>query len=372
MNNEKTTTDLMIFNDQNFMVEAREQNGNIEFKIDGIAKSLGFVQTKSGKEYIRFERINGYLADFGFSPEVGKGDFIPEQYAYLLTMKADSQIAIAFQKWLAFEVLPNIRKHGAYISENADEEYVKNELRFSKRRTIKTFSNANVSELKKLYSEFREYVDDEYKYKTDERVSRYKSVEKGLEIAHDIAAQDIRNIGDCYNIRKLIEQALIDRTTLEKRISGGEKSAQTKKIYVLEDKLQHSLLVPKLEDYIVLNVHGISNNNLYEFRDGGMFKTESYKIWLNKFPKHQVALKEYWNIDWNKPIEMFIKYVVNQNFGDRGFDSHNFNKATIDYIITKMYDENDKIVTKIHSEEIGTCDSFKDGRILYFIRNVLN
>lgn len=373
MHNEKATTDLMIFNNQEFSVEAREQNGNIEFKIDGVARSLGLTTVaKSGNDCVRWNRLNEYLSEFGLSQKVTTGDFLAEQYVYLLGMKANSKIAIAFQKWLAFDVLPNIRKHGAYISEHADEEYVKNELRFSKRRTIKTFGSANVSELKKLYKEFREYVDDEYKYKTDERVSRYKSVEKGLEIAHNIAAQDVGNIGDCYNIRRLMGQVLADRTTLEKRISGGEKSAKTKKICDLETKLENSLPLPKAEDFIVLNVHGISNNNLYEFCDGGTFKSESYQIWLRKFPRYQVAPKEHWNVDWNKPIEMFIRYVVKSEFGGHSFDSHNFNKATIDMIINKLYDEDDRIATEIHSKEIGTCNTFQEGKILYYIRNVLS
>ena len=226
--------DLMVFNNDQFVLEVREVNGNFEFKAEGIARSLGFTQVKNNKEYVKWERVNEYLSEFGFSPEVGKDSFIPEQYVYLLGMKAKSDVAMLFQKWLAFEVIPNLRKHGAYISESADEEYVKNELRFSKGRTIKTFGTANVSELKKLYSEFREYVDDEYKYKTDERLSRYKSVEKGLDDLHEELAKDASNIGDCYNVRKLKEQVIIDRTTLEKRISGGEKAAKTKKIQHLE------------------------------------------------------------------------------------------------------------------------------------------
>ena len=41
---------------------------------------------------------------------------------------------------------------------------------------------------------------------------------------------DSDSIGDCYNVKKLEKKVVLDRTTLEKRISGGEKAAKTKKI----------------------------------------------------------------------------------------------------------------------------------------------
>ena len=44
----------------------------------GGGRKLGFVETKSGVEYIRWRTINGYLRGFGFSQDVAKDDFIPE------------------------------------------------------------------------------------------------------------------------------------------------------------------------------------------------------------------------------------------------------------------------------------------------------
>lgn len=164
---------------------------------------------------------------------------MPESLFYLVAMKASNETARTFQFWLATKVIPSIRKHGAFIadSENIDEAFVLNELRFSQKRTIKTFTNADVLEVKKIYSEFREYVDEEYKYKTDDRVARYKSVEKGLQQLHDNLALIPDNVGDCYNVKKLKEEVIIDRTTLEKRISGGEKGAKTRRISELEEQL---------------------------------------------------------------------------------------------------------------------------------------
>jgi len=242
---------LTVFNNGQFEVKVREVNGQLEFEIDGIAKSLGFIQTqnKKGKEYVsyRWETINGYLEGFGFPNIVGKGDFIPEAYVYLLGMKASNNTAIDFQKWMAFDVIPSIRKHGCFIGENADVDYIDNEVRFSTKRTIKTFATANVLELNSLYEEFKAYMTSEYKYRTDVRIARYKSVEKGLELLHDdIAKKDISRIGDCYNIRLLQKQVILDRTKLEKKSLGGDKAGKTKKIMALQDRLDS--LDPDFED----------------------------------------------------------------------------------------------------------------------------
>lgn len=213
------------------------KDGSINFNAEDMAKGFGFVQTKNDREYVRWETINKYCKEFSFSQHVGKNSFIPESLFYLLGMKANNETAIKFQKWLAIDVIPSIRKHGAFIadSENVDDNYVLNELRFSQKRTIKTFANSDVNNIKQLYAEFKEYVDNEYKYKTSDRLARYKSVEKGLQQLHDNLASNPDNVGDCYNVRKLKEEVILDRTTLEKRISGGVKASQSRRISELED-----------------------------------------------------------------------------------------------------------------------------------------
>ena len=222
------------------------EDKSISMSAEDTAIGFGWVQiqNKGGKEYksIRWETINRYIKEFGFPNMLGKDDYIPESLFYLLGMKANNESAMGYQKWLAIDVIPSIRKHGAFIAdgENVDVNFILNELRFSMKRTIKTFTNANIQDVKKLYEEFREYIDVEYKYKTDERVARYKSVEKGLDGLHDrLIAEDTSNVGDCYNVRKLKEKVIIDRTTLEKRISGGEKAGMTREISRLNDEIEN-------------------------------------------------------------------------------------------------------------------------------------
>ncbi|MBR4153364.1 MAG: GIY-YIG nuclease family protein [Selenomonadaceae bacterium] len=91
-----------------------------------VARELGFVLvhkergTKDGSNYptaVRWERVNGYLRDFGYDKEVGKGDYLPENMVYRLAMRANSESAIKFQIKIANEILPSIRKYGFYSVE---------------------------------------------------------------------------------------------------------------------------------------------------------------------------------------------------------------------------------------------------------------
>lgn len=91
-----------------------------------VARGLGFTETKNGVEYIRWRTINGYLKGLGFSQEVAKDSFIPENMFYRLAMKANNETAQIFQAKVADEILPTIRKHGAYMTPGTIEKVLLN------------------------------------------------------------------------------------------------------------------------------------------------------------------------------------------------------------------------------------------------------
>ncbi|MCM3436808.1 ORF6C domain-containing protein [Bacillus licheniformis] len=104
---------LQTFKNELFEVAVKIENEQILFDAEHVAKSLGFKQIKSNKEYIRWETVNRYLNKY-LSQDVGKGDFIPEPLVYKLAFKASNEVAEQFQDWLAIEVIPTIRKTGQY------------------------------------------------------------------------------------------------------------------------------------------------------------------------------------------------------------------------------------------------------------------
>lgn len=99
-------------------IECYEKDGTVYLKLEAVARGLGFTQTaKSGNEVVRWERVRKYLDEMGV-PTCGDDDFVPENIFYRLAMKAKNEVAEAFQAKVADEVIPSIRKHGAYMTED--------------------------------------------------------------------------------------------------------------------------------------------------------------------------------------------------------------------------------------------------------------
>lgn len=106
-------SELKVFRNEMFEVSIQMENGEVLFDAENVSRCLGFTTiAKSGNETIRWARVNGYLPEN--SPQVAKGDFIPESLVYKLAFKANNEVAERFQDWLAIEVIPEIRKNGSY------------------------------------------------------------------------------------------------------------------------------------------------------------------------------------------------------------------------------------------------------------------
>lgn len=97
-------------------IECYEKDGTAYLKLEAVARGLGFTTVAtSGNEVVRWKRVEGYLRELGV-PTSGHDDFIPENIFYRLAMKAKNEAAERFQAKIADEVIPSIRKHGAYMT----------------------------------------------------------------------------------------------------------------------------------------------------------------------------------------------------------------------------------------------------------------
>lgn len=107
-----------------------DEHGTAMLNVEDVARGLGFTRTeiKNGKEYtsILWHRVNKYLGEFNFRTDVCESDYIPENVFYLLAMKANNETAKTFQSKVANEILPSIRKHGAYLTLEAAERILYN------------------------------------------------------------------------------------------------------------------------------------------------------------------------------------------------------------------------------------------------------
>ena len=366
--------------DEEPMFIGEELVEKLGYKIDGTTSYTKHVKKYCDKEdYIKMN--NSKLELFGINDLGRKGGYlINESGMYSLILGSELPSAKNFKRWVTKEVLPSIRKHGAYVGENADKNYVNNELRFGNKTTIKTFANSDPAVVNKLYSEFKEYIDAEYKNDTDVRKSRYESVEKGLNRLLENISTNVDNIGICYNVQKLRYEVLSDIKKLGNRISGGKRAGLTRQNNKLKNELDeanNSILQKERElldikekydpngFWTILDYHPFSVNYMYD--DNQI--TDSYQRWIDNFPKEKLHSKEEYekklNIDFSKPIVIYIKY---RNLPK--FDTDNLSKSLIDYIFNRYFLVDDSIVkgkvefTKKH------CDSYKDGKIKFTLRNM--
>lgn len=104
-------------------IECFEKDGTAYLKLETVARGLGFTTVAtSGNEVVRWKRVEKYLEEIGFSQEVAKNDFIPENIFYRLAMKAKNEAAERFQALVADEIIPSIRRHGMYATAETVEK----------------------------------------------------------------------------------------------------------------------------------------------------------------------------------------------------------------------------------------------------------
>lgn len=103
-------------------LKVKEINGQVMFDAETAATGIGLVKTSKGNQYVRWERVNEYLGLSKSGQLVKRGDFITEPQLYKLIIKTNSPVADKFQDWVTTEVLPSIRKHGAYLTNDKIEE----------------------------------------------------------------------------------------------------------------------------------------------------------------------------------------------------------------------------------------------------------
>lgn len=128
--------EVKIFENEELGLQVRtilNPDGSISVSAEDTAIGFGWCRTemKNGREYtsIRWSTLNSYCKELGFSNELAKEDYIPESLYYLLGMKANNEKAQRYQRWLAIDVLPSLRKTGAYqIKKLTQEEIMRIQL----------------------------------------------------------------------------------------------------------------------------------------------------------------------------------------------------------------------------------------------------
>lgn len=340
-----------------------------EVLIDDVAKFCGWnkVETRSGRktESIRWKRVNEYLTELGV-PTCGHGDFIPEYVMYALIGKAKNEKATKFMLWVG-QVLTQLRQKGVVILENATKEAINFEEKFGTYRIRKTFLNStNITEDYKLFSFLSKQEWKAKRLNNSDRVKLSKLIVKGLEQRLNRDKSKLR-ASEMLAMQELLTDINKDIIKLENKKHGGLKTGQQKQITKLKQQLEdiETKYVVRDEEFVTLDVHGFSNNYMYSYIEGKCVKSNAYKNWIKYFPYDQVPDVDYWDVDFTKPVEMFINYTVKKDV-----DIANLDKSFIDMIFNRIYGVDDNIVQAVHRQGVATVDNFADGKISFYIRNI--
>lgn len=188
------------------------KDGEVLFLGTDVAEVLGF--SSAPEQYVDAICENIVKVPMRTKDGIEIIKYITEGDIYRMVRRSSAKLRKEFEDWLYDEVLPTIRKHGAYIAKDIDTEYVNNEIKFGERRVVDAFAECeNADEAEKLYDEFREYVDDEYENDDEARLARYEAVGEGLSKLHTKLAKNIvHNLSQCYLTLLLKERVELDRT----------------------------------------------------------------------------------------------------------------------------------------------------------------
>lgn len=106
-----------------------DDDGVAQLNLEDVSRGLGFTTVAaSGNVVVRWNTVHKYLCGFGVATSCNGTyremcpEYIPEPIFYLLSMKAENGTARAFQHTIAYDVLPAIRKHGAYMTAQTIEQ----------------------------------------------------------------------------------------------------------------------------------------------------------------------------------------------------------------------------------------------------------
>lgn len=115
---------IQIFNNKQFgQIRTIEEDGKILFCGNDVAKALGY---KVPKDAIAAHCKGAVIRRLPTNGGEQDAKFIPEGDIYRMAAKSELPDADKFESWIFDEVLPSIRKHGAYMTPETLEAAILN------------------------------------------------------------------------------------------------------------------------------------------------------------------------------------------------------------------------------------------------------
>lgn len=137
---------IQAFNNQDFgEIRTIEEDGKILFVASDVARALGYAKPQNAIAAHCKGALKRGIPTKGGKQEV---NVIPEGDLYRLIAHSALPSAQQFESWVFDDVLPTIRKTGAYHANQADKETARRKLEVSAMRAQASLINANTNRAK--------------------------------------------------------------------------------------------------------------------------------------------------------------------------------------------------------------------------------
>ena len=384
------SNNITIFNNELFgSVRTMMIDDNPWFVGKDIAEALAYknISDALSKHVDYDDKIQIAKRDLQNCDDIGtKGAvLINESGVYSLIFGSKKPEAKAFKKWVTSEVLPQLRMSGVYITESATQESIDYQALYGKNRIYNTF--LNTVDLEAEYQRFYEMSKAERKARhinNDIRITCSKIVQKAIADRMALSLTEVP-ASKLLAMKELSEQIQVDITKLSNKANGGFKANMTRKIKAQQQQLEfmeteltearnqynelyeeHKRIQEQGEDteLIEINYFGFSNNDMYDYIDGKVRRTQKYNNWINHFPIDSIDMLSE-DVDFDKPMACELYF----DHGKR-FDVHNFIKPMLD-MIARANNKDDRNIRKVScvTNEL-VDDHYKEGRIYLKLYNI--
>ena len=384
------SNNITIFNNELFgSVRTMMIDDNPWFVGKDIAEALAYknISDALSKHVDDDDKIQIAKRDLQNCNDIGtKGAvLINESGVYSLIFGSKKPEAKAFKKWVTSEVLPQLRMSGVYITESATQEAIDYQALYGKNRIYNTF--LNTVDLEAEYQRFYEMAKAERKARhinNDIRITCSKIVQKAIADRMALSLTEVP-ASKLLAMKELSEQIQVDITKLSNKANGGFKANMTRKIKAQQQQLEfmeteltearnqynelyeeHRRIQEQGEDaeLIEISYSGFSNNDMYDYIDGKVRRTQKYNNWINHFPIDSIDMLSE-DVDFDKPMACELYF----DHGKR-FDVHNFIKPMLD-MIARANNKDDRNIRKVScvTNEL-VDDHYKEGRIYLKLYNI--
>lgn len=365
---------LIIFNNENFG-EIRTLTINEEpyFVAKDLAAALGYTTLQRMYDHVDKEDKQNIdpqnkqyqgLCENGIILEPNQNirrlTIINESGLYSAIFGSTLPEAKAFKRWVTSEVLPTIRKTECYIEPTAPTESVDYQTKYGMNRIRRTFNES--TDPRETYEEFIELSKAEIKARrvtTEDRIKACKIIIDTLEVKVADNISTMRG-SELLAIQELLTDINKDLRVFCNKRNGGLLAAKTKEINQLNSYF------PSDDDWYLIEKAPFSENYMYESRKDkkGLVKTPAYSRWINNLNLNQYLPETYPNVDFTKPLNIWIAYGCMDKF-----DIVNLHKAIIDQI-SDYYDFDDNLILEFHPILNEYVSSYSESYMFISIRNI--